>query len=38
VAQADNLLSDMLGQYQRIYAEEVKLLKILKEEYNLNNE
>jgi hypothetical protein len=38
IEQADNLLNDMLGQYKRIYAAEVKLLKILKEEYNLKDE
>jgi len=38
VEQADNLLNDMLGQYKRIYAAEVKLLKVLKEEYNLDDE
>ena len=38
VEQVDNLLNDMLGQYKRVYAEEVKLLKVLKEEYNLEDE
>jgi len=38
VEQADNLLNDMLGQYKRIYAAEVKLLNVLKEEYNLEDE
>jgi hypothetical protein len=31
----DNLLNDMLGQYKRVFDEEVRLLRVLKEEYHL---
>jgi hypothetical protein len=37
IDEVDNLLNDMLGQYNRIYNEEVKLLKVLKNEYHLDD-
>ena len=38
IDQVDNLLNDMLGQYKRVFDEETKLLKVLKEEYKLKDE
>ena len=38
IDQVDNLLNDALGEYKRLYSEETKLLEILKEEYNLEEE
>jgi hypothetical protein len=38
IEQVDNLLNDMFGQYKRIYVAEIKLLKILKDEYHLKDE
>jgi hypothetical protein len=35
VDEVDNVLNDMLGQYKRVFAEETKLLHVLKEEYHL---
>jgi len=34
----DELLSDMLGSYRKILAEEIKLLQVLKEEYDIEDE
>ncbi|MFI5162956.1 MAG: hypothetical protein ACHQHN_16865 [Sphingobacteriales bacterium] len=34
----DNVLNDMLGQYERVFAEERRLLNVLKEEYHLKDE
>ncbi|HTK18996.1 MAG TPA: hypothetical protein VL442_05775 [Mucilaginibacter sp.] len=38
IDEVDNLLNDMLGQYKAIFAEEVKLLTIIQEEYHLKDE
>jgi hypothetical protein len=35
IDEVDNLLNDMLGQYKRVFAEETRLLNILKQEYHL---
>ncbi len=37
VDEVDNLLNDMLGQYKRVLDQETKLLKVLKEEYDLED-
>ncbi|HTD97896.1 MAG TPA: hypothetical protein VK668_01350 [Mucilaginibacter sp.] len=36
--QVDNLLNDALGEYERIFSEETKLLSVLKHEYHLGDE
>jgi hypothetical protein len=38
IDEIDNLLNDMLGQYKRVLDQETKLLKVLKEEYHLEDE
>ncbi len=38
IDEVDNLLNDMLGQYRRVFNQEMTLLKVLEEEYHLKDE